>query len=59
MSKDENDLSEYTVVINGIEHTMLLDEATAESYGEAATKGGAKKAAPSNKAKAPANKAKD
>ena len=26
--------SEYTVTINGIEHTMLLDEETAEQYGK-------------------------
>lgn len=27
---------EYTVTINGIEHTMLLNEQDAEHYGEAA-----------------------
>lgn len=45
------ELEEYTVVINGLEHTMQLDAETAERYGEAATK-------VSTKAKTPANKGK-
>lgn len=32
----DNALQEYTVTINGIEHTMLLDDATAKQYGDAA-----------------------
>jgi hypothetical protein len=63
----DNELSEYTVEINGIEHTMQLDEETAKRYGDAARKSGGKvKAAepvsseqPTTEAKAvmsPANK---
>lgn len=37
---------EYTVTINGIEHTMLLNEQDAEHYGEAAVSA----VAPFNKA---------
>lgn len=44
---DEQEPSEYTVDINGVEHTMLLTEEDAKRYGDSATKA---------KAKAPANK---
>jgi len=44
-------MDEYTVEINGIEHTVLLDEEHAKALG-------AKKAEAPNKAKAPANKRK-
>lgn len=43
---------EYTVVINGLEHTMMLTAEDAKAYGENATK---KKAA-SSKAQSPSNK---
>lgn len=46
-------LEEYTVVINGIEHTMLLTAEDAERYGDNAKKSGA---AQTKKASAPANK---
>ncbi|MFF1820389.1 hypothetical protein ACFVWG_23995 [Kribbella sp. NPDC058245] len=47
------DLTEYTVTINGIEHTMLLSDEDATRYGELAVKADkpATKRAPS-----PANK---
>lgn len=45
-------MQEYTVTINGIEHTMLLSPEDAERYGE-----DAKKVSTSSKAAAPANKA--
>ncbi|MFD7157954.1 hypothetical protein ACXJJ3_08745 [Kribbella sp. WER1] len=48
----EEKLTEYTVTINGIEHTMLLSETDAEKYGDAAKKAGAA----TKKATAPANK---
>lgn len=54
MAEEQQETQEYTVVLNGIEHTMMLDEETAKRYGDQATKMG--KA--STKAKTPANKAK-
>lgn len=45
-------MEEYTVTINGIEHTMLLSPEDAERYGDEA-----KKATTSTKASTPANKA--
>jgi hypothetical protein len=40
---DKDDRVEYTVDINGIEHTMLLDEQSARRlYGDKATKSGGK-----------------
>jgi hypothetical protein len=51
MPEDEQELSEYTVTINGIEHTMLLSADDAARYGDDAKKAGAttKKATASNK----------
>jgi len=49
----EQKLNEYTVTINGIEHTMLLTDEDAERYGDNAKKGGA---TATKKASAPANK---
>ena len=47
MAESAPKLEEYTVLINGMEHTLLLTAEDAERY-ESATKG---------KSKAPANKA--
>jgi hypothetical protein len=47
---DEQELSEYTVTIGGIDHTMMLTEDDAARYGDNAKKGGSKQADP------PANK---
>lgn len=41
---------EYTVAINGVDHTVLLSPEDAERYGEAAREVKAAKAAPANKA---------
>lgn len=46
-------MEEYTVTINGIEHTMLLTPEDAERYGENAKKA----SSTSSKASTPANKA--
>lgn len=46
------ELQEYIVDIGGLPHTLLLDKAAAERYGEAAKKVTAKAAAPANKARA-------
>jgi hypothetical protein len=43
---------EYTVTINGIEHTMLLTQEDADRYGDAAVKAGST----SNKARTTSNK---
>lgn len=48
MAEKPQQLEEYTVTINGAEHTLLLSPEDAESYGDAATKS---KAAPANKAR--------
>jgi hypothetical protein len=48
-------MDEYTVTINGIDHTMLLDEEDAKRYGDKAVK--AAKQSQTKKATAPANKA--
>jgi hypothetical protein len=48
----DDNRSEYTVTINGIEHTMLLTAEDAEAYGDKAKKAGAA----TKKAAAPANK---
>lgn len=54
---DESGLSEYTVEINGIEHTLQLDEEAAKRYGDAAKAVSAKaQKAPANKAAKPADK---
>lgn len=46
---------EYVVNINGIDHTMMLDPADAETlYGENAVE--AKGGSPANKSRTPANK---
>lgn len=42
------ELTEYTVMINGIPHTMMLDAETAARYGDLAVKVGK---APQNKAR--------
>lgn len=47
---------EYEVVINGIVHTMLLTEKTAERRGATPAR---KARAPGNKLRAPRNKARD
>ena len=47
-------LEEYTVTINGIEHTMLLSEEDAEKYGDQAKKSA--KQPQTKKTAAPANK---
>jgi hypothetical protein len=44
-------MDEYTVTINGIEHSMLLDKEDAERYGD-----DAKKSSTAAKASTPANK---
>lgn len=52
MSDDDQELSEYTVKVNGIEHTMMLTAEDAKRYGDDATKGGkssTKKSTPPNK----------
>lgn len=46
-------MDEYTVTVNGIEHTMLLDDEDAKRYGDNAKK--VEKTA-TKKAAAPANK---
>lgn len=53
----DNGLTEYTVDIDGIPHTLQLDEAAAKAYGDRAKKVGAK-AEPTleTKAQEPANK---
>ena len=43
-------MKEYTVTINGVEHTMQLDDANAKRYGDAA------KAVSTKQAAAPKNK---
>jgi hypothetical protein len=48
-------LEQYTVTINGIEHTMQLDPDDAERYGDAAVKA-SKSAQPANKSATPTNK---
>lgn len=51
--------SEYTVLVGGVEHTMLLTDADAERYGENAKKSSGRKAAePENKSRTVANKTK-
>lgn len=57
-------LKEYSVDINGIEHTMRLSESDAKRYGEAAkpvnkaeAKSGSKGRIPQNKESKPVNKA--
>lgn len=42
-------VKEYTVTINGVEHTMQLDDADAERYGEAAKAVSTKQATAKNK----------
>jgi hypothetical protein len=50
-------MEEYTVTINGIDHTMLLEPEDAERYGDAAKKGAS---STTNKSKSsPANKSRD
>lgn len=55
-------MDEYTVLIAGVEHTVLLDKEHAEALGDAATpvkpKAEAKAAAPANKSRAGDAKAK-
>jgi hypothetical protein len=52
VAEDAQKLSEYTVTLNGLEHTMLLTDEDAKRYGENAKKAGA-----SNKARSePPNK---
>lgn len=51
MSEKPEELTEHTVVIGGIEHTMLLNDEDAERLTKEAEK-------PATKAKTPANKAK-
>jgi hypothetical protein len=48
MAEKPEELTEHTVMIGGLEHTMLLSEEDAARYEEAA---------PKSKAKTPANKA--
>lgn len=38
-TQGDEDLSEYTVTIGGVEHQMMLSEQDAKRYGEDATKG--------------------
>lgn len=45
---------QYTLRINDVEHTLLLDAADAERYGDAAVE--VKSATPANKSATPANK---
>lgn len=47
---------EYVVDINGIPHTMLLDEQDVKRYGDRAVEVKAKQAEPANKARRPQNK---
>jgi hypothetical protein len=47
---NDDERSEYTVMLNGIPHTLLLTDEAAKAYPNA------KKATVANKAKAPANK---
>ena len=51
MAEENQDTSEYTVTINGIEHTMMLTDEDAKRYGDDAKKAGAstKKSTASNK----------
>ena len=49
MTEKQEELSEHTVLINGIPHTMMLTDEDAKRY---------ESAEPSEKAKDPANKAK-
>ena len=50
--------SEYTVLVGGVEHTMLLTAEDAERYGENAKKAGRKATEPENKSRTVANKTK-
>lgn len=49
-------MNEYTVLIGGIEHTMLLDEADAKRLDAKAVKPANKAAAPQNKGHASGNR---
>lgn len=51
----DNETSEYTVEIGGLEHTVLLSEEDAKRYPDAKPVA-AKSVKPANKAAAPANK---
>jgi hypothetical protein len=52
----DEELSEYTVMINGVEHTMMLDKESADRYGDDASKVGGKAKTPTNKARTTGNK---
>lgn len=56
MTDKPEKLEEYTVDINGQEHTLLLSAEDAERYGDAATKAGSKAKAPANKARSAEDK---
>jgi hypothetical protein len=60
MADDAPELSEHTVKINGIEHTMMLSDEDAQRYQDAEDADNARtgEADASTKAKTPANKAK-
>lgn len=60
MSEKSEELSEHTVKIHGVEHTMLLSDEDAERYDAASAYEEEANAqpAPPTKAKTPANKAK-
>ena len=47
---------EYTVVIGGVEHTLLLTDEDAARYGDAATKGTKAAEKPTNKSRTAQNK---
>lgn len=52
-----NNLKPYVVKINGLDHTLRLNEADAKRYGERAKPvTGKKQSKPKNKAKTPADK---
>lgn len=52
-----DDRKEYVVHIGGVPHTLLLTEATAKSYGDAAVEAKQKKEPEAKEAPAPKNKA--
>ena len=53
MADDEQELSEHTVLINGVEHTLMLTDEDAEKYEKPGDSGdsGAKAKTPANKAR--------
>jgi hypothetical protein len=57
MAENDNSVSEYTVTINGVEHTLQLTEEDAKRYQERdGVEVGSKAATPANKSRSTASK---